>query len=276
MAGTLMMRGASQESLNSARAALDSVLASGDVSPSLGADLFAMARTINSVVTLRRVLSDPNGEAQDKAQLLRRLFGGKVGDQALDLVIRMVGDRWVHARDLVDAIESLGTTAVLAEADRAGALDSTEDEIFRFSRIVQANPRLQQALTDSSRSGRDKDTLLDRLLVDRAGQYTRQLVHQAVIDPRGRRLDQMFDGYEQAIARRREQNLAFVTSAVPLTEEQSQRLARSLSRIYGASVHLTFDIDPTLVGGVMIRVGDDVIDGSIRTRMADATRRLAG
>lgn len=276
MAGIATMQGVSRESFATARRGLNSIVNQADVPSSLGGDLFAMARNINSVVTLRRVLTDPNGAADEKAHLVQRIFGGKVDDRAVDLVGHMVGLRWAAARDLVDAVEAFGTDAVLAQADRAGRLDTVEDEVFRFSRIVAADAALQQALTDRARSADDKAALLDRLLDGRACEQTRLLVRQAVVDPRGRRLDQAFEEYERAIAARRQENLAFVTSASPLTAEQADRLTASLSRIYGASVHLNFDIDPNLVGGVVVRVGDDVIDGSIRTRLDDAARRLAG
>lgn len=270
-----VMRGVSRESSDAAREQLDGLL-QGGAAASLGEDLFGMARVINSSINLRRALTDPNASPDDKAGIVQRLFGGKVDDGALGIVKSLVGSPWAAARDLPDAAEMLGITAVLANAERDGSLDTVEDEVFRFGRIVAANPELQQALTDTNRSTQDRGRLVDSLLGLRANPHTVQLIKQAVVDPRGRRLDQTFEQFGAAISQRRQESLAFVTSAVPLTEEQSRRLRDILTRMYGRPVHLNFDIDPKLVGGVRVQVGNEVIDGSVSSRLDEAKRRLAG
>ena len=276
MPGIAAMRGVSRESMESASGLLDSTLVRDVDAASLGQDLFGMARIIHSSVALRRAVTDPNADGSNKADIVHRVFSGKVGDDALEIVKGLVGSRWSAARDLADATESLGITAILADAEREKSLDTIEDEIFRFGRIITANPELQQALTDTTRSTQDRGKLVDKLLGLRANPHSVQLVKQAVVDPRGRRLDQSFDQFNDAIAERRQESLALVTTAVPLTRDQSQRLSDALAQIYSREVHLNFDIDPTLIGGIRIQVGNEVIDGSLSSRLEEARRRLAG
>lgn len=276
MTGIAAMRGVSRESMESAVGLLDSVLGRDVDAASLGQDLFGMARIIHSSVVLRRALADPNAAGSDKAGIVGRVFSGKVGDDAIEIVKGLVGSRWSAARDLADGIESLGITAILADAEKENSLDTIEDEIFRFGRIITANPDLQQALTNMTRSTQDRGRLVEKLLGLRANPHSVQLIKQAVVDPRGRRLDQAFDQFEDAIAERRQEKLALVTTAVPLTRDQSERLGAALTQIYSREVHLNFDIDPTLVGGIRIQVGNEIIDGSLSSRLEEAKRRLAG
>lgn len=77
-------------------------------------------------------------------------------------------------------------------------------------------------------------------------------------------------------AARRDRAVAVVTSAVPLTDGQKQRLGAALAKLYGRQMHLNLDVDPTVLGGISVRVGEEVIDGTITERLAEASRRLAG
>ena len=70
--------------------------------------------------------------------------------------------------------------------------------------------------------------------------------------------------------------VAFVTAAVPLTEDQTARLKRSLNRIYGREVSTHLEVDGSLVGGIRVQVGDEVIDGSVAAQLESLRRRMSG
>lgn len=242
----------------------------------LGEDLFAATSAIDGTIALRRAVADPSRPGEAKAALVERLFSGKVGDDALDLLKTAVSQRWSEERDLTDTLESLAVSSVVAAAEADGRADRLEDELFRFERIVAGNPQLRDSLTDRRSDPQGKDELITELLEGKATDETVRLVRQAVLVPRGRRFDRVLDAYLAIASRRRDQLSATVTSAVALDETQRQRLVTALSGYYGGKdIHLNIVIDPSVIGGIRVQIGDDVVDGTILRRL-DAAKRLFG
>ncbi len=270
------MNGASREALTAARERLDALTDSTSVDAAALADeLAAVTALLDREVSLRRVLTDPAQAGEAKAELAQRLFGGQVSGPAADLVTGMVRSRWSQPRDLVDALEELAGTADFTAAQRANALDDVEDELFRFARIISSNTELRAALTNRSASGTAKRELLRSLLGGRANATTERLVTRLVTAPRGRSLESGLESLSKLAAERRNRMVAVVTSAVPLSDTQRQRLGAALAKLYGRAMHLNLDVDPEVVGGIRVQVGDEVINGSLADRLEDAARRLA-
>ncbi|MGI5458018.1 F0F1 ATP synthase subunit delta [Streptomyces sp. CA-249302] len=271
------MNGASREALAAARERLDALTDSTSADAGTLADeLAAVTALLHREVSLRRVLTDPAQAGEAKAELARRLLGSQVGGPAVDLVSGMVRTRWSQSRDLVDALEELANTADLTAAQQAGSLDDVEDELFRFGRIVTSNTGLRAALTDRAATTAAKVELLHRLLGGRANATTERLVTRLVTAPRGRSLESGLESLSKLAAERRNRLVAVVTSAVPLSDAQKQRLGAALAKLYGHTMHLNIDVDPEVLGGIRVQVGDEVINGSIADRIEDAGRRLAG
>ncbi|MER7840549.1 F0F1 ATP synthase subunit delta [Streptomyces sp. NPDC096040] len=268
--------GASREALAAARERLDALTDSTSVDATRLADeLAAVTALLDREGALRRVLTDPAQSGEAKAELVRRLIGGQVGEATADVLSGMVRSRWSQPRDLVDALEELANIADLTAAEKSGTLDDVEDELFRFGRIVSSNTELRAALTDRKASAAAKTELLHRLLGGRAKPVTERLVTRLVTAPRGRSLEAGLDALSKLAAERRNRVVAVVTSAVPLSEPQKQRLGAALAKLYGRKMHLNLDVDPAVVGGIRVQVGDEVINGSIADRLEDAARRMA-
>ncbi|MFJ9416255.1 MULTISPECIES: F0F1 ATP synthase subunit delta [unclassified Streptomyces] len=271
------MNGASREALASAREQLDALTDDASVDAAkLAEELAAVTALLDREVSLRRVLTDPAQTGEARAELVRRLLGSQLGGHTLELVSGMVRSRWSRSRDLVDAIEELGYSADLAAAQRSGALDEVEDELFRFGRIVASAPQLRSALTDNTAPASAKAELLHSLLGGRANPVTERLVVRLVGQPRGRSLEAGLDALSKLAAHRRDRVVAVVTSAVPLSEGQRERLGAALTTVYGRQIHLNLDVDPEVLGGVQVRIGDEVINGTIAERLDEAARRMAG
>jgi F-type H+-transporting ATPase subunit delta len=242
----------------------------------LADDLFAITGALDGNIALRRAVADPSRDGESKAQLVERLFDGKVGADAIRVTTAVAAQRWSEERDLTDTLESLAVTAVVAGAERAGRADQLEDDLFRFERIVAGNAQLRDSLTDRRADPVAKERLVIELLDGRASEETVRLVRQAVRVPRGRRFDRVLDQYLAVVARRREQLSAIVTTAVDLDERQRERLAAALSSYYGGKdVHLNIVLDPSVLGGIRVQIGDDVVDGTILRRL-DAAKRHFG
>lgn len=270
------MSGASREARAAARERLTALTDSTTVSAAALADELAQVTAVlDTEVALRRVLTDPSQSGERKAALVTRVFGGKIGGEATDLVAGIVRSRWSSSRDLVDALEELADSADLIAAERQGELEDTEDELFRFSRTVAGSTELRAALGSATATTAAKETLLTRLLGGRAAPTTVRLVTRLVTHPRGRSLESGLESLSKLAAERRNRSVAVVTSAVPLSDRQKQRLGDVLAKIYGRQVHLNLDVDPEVIGGLRVRIGDEVVNGVIADRLAEAERRMS-
>jgi F-type H+-transporting ATPase subunit delta len=302
------MQGASRESLSAAFERLDTLLASpvtdvGDVAerathwvgrfmPSLaqrvesvlpvagplgvGDALFSVAALLDAQPSLRAAMTDPARSGDDKAALVQSLFGGKMADQVVDLLSGMVRARWSAPRDLAEAAARLGVEAVLVSAQRHDRLEDVQDELFRFAGTVASHPDLRLALTDRALPVERKSDLLIDLLKEKATVEAARLIVHAVTEPRGVSLEGNLKRLADAAAARHERQVATVTAAVPLTEQQTERLSRALAAQLGYNVQINVVLDPDVVGGLRVAIGDEVIDGTLTTRFDDAQRRIAG
>jgi F-type H+-transporting ATPase subunit delta len=271
------MNGASREALAAAREQLDALTDNTSVDAAqLAEELAAVTGLLDREGSLRRALTDPAKSGEAKAGLAAQVLRGQIGGEALDLVSGTVRSRWSRSRDLADALEELSYGADLIAAQRGNALDEVEDELFRFGRIVTGSSELRAALSDKAASHGAKASLLSELLGGRANPVTERIVVRLVTHPRGRSLETGIDALSRLAAARRNRMVAVVVSAVPLSDQQKQRLGASLAKLYGRQVHLNLDVDPTVLGGITVRVGDEVINGTIQDRLDEAARRMAG
>jgi F-type H+-transporting ATPase subunit delta len=242
----------------------------------LADELFAVARLLDGQLTLRRSLSDPAGKPDERAALANRLFASRVSPAALDLVEAVARQRWSRPPDLVEAFMALATEASLDAAEVRGELDDVEDELFRFGRIVSSDRELGRILSDRKAPAGGKAALLDRLLSRKVSPVTEQLLRNVLTGPHVGHAENAIERLSDVASRRRGQSVARVTTAVALTAEQEQRLTEVLGRIYGRTVGLQVTVDPSVLGGLIVQVGDEVIDGSIAHRLEVAGRRLVG
>jgi F-type H+-transporting ATPase subunit delta len=269
------LQGVSRASLTAGRGMLDTLVRSADTDlQGLADQLFAVTAVLDREIGLRRALTDPARDGDARAELARGVFGDWLTGAALDLFVWLVRSSWSSSRDLADVTETLAAESVVAAADKAGRLDALEDELFRVGRVVAANPDLRAALSDRSAPVEARVALIEGLLQAKVSAESLRLVRQAVAAPRGRHFDQTIEIYGDAAAARRSRMVALVTAAVLPTEAQRDRLVATLSRMYGHDVHLNVEIDPEVIGGLRVEIGDEVIDGSVATKLDDARRRL--
>jgi F-type H+-transporting ATPase subunit delta len=267
------MRGQSRASLTEAKERL--VALGGRASASLGDELFGVTDLLEAQRALRRVLADPARSPRSRAELASSLLSGKVGADAVSLVAEAAASRWSVPGDLVDAIEQLAVLAVVSDAERAGSLDDLEDDLFRFGRVVSGDPELRLALSNPFAPPALKDRLVRSLLEGKVSSQTLTLVSQAALHPRGRSLDGRLAEYAQLAAEQRQRLVAVVRVAAELSEAQQDRLAAALARAYGRDVHLNIVLDPEVIGGMSIRIGDEQIDGSVASRLSGLRRGMA-
>ena len=276
-----MIHAASRLALATVRERLDGVLSGlpddgGASQRTVAADLYSVAALLGGQPRLRRTLGDPSTDASTRADLLRSLLAGKLSAPAIELAAGAVGQRWSSPWDLTDSLEIQADETLLAAADQQGTLDEVEDELFRFERILDGAGALTSALDDASVGVDRRTSLLRTVLADKASPITVELLAHAVASGRKRSIELAIDDLLQASAARRNRSVARVISARELTGEQSDRLQTALSAMYGRPINVRTAVDPAVQGGLVIRVGDEVIDATVATRLAAARAALAG
>lgn len=273
----MTVRGASAESRAELVERLQAVLDGGATDAArLGDDLFGVATVLRGEPGLRRIATDVSTDADAKSGLVRGLFEGRLSPAALDLVSEGVRRRWTSSRDLADTLEELGVMAVVRSAGDAPAdTERLSDELFTVHRLVEEDAGVRAAVTDSSRSLADRRQLLARLLEGRALPATLTLASQA-LSGSYRTPGVALESYERTAAAVHRQRVARVYVATELSESEQTRLQQALSRQYGREVHVNTVVEPDLLGGLRVEIGEDVIDGTVAARLDEARRRLAG
>jgi F-type H+-transporting ATPase subunit delta len=241
---------------------------------SLPADLFAVVDALDSSVMLRRALTDPTASESARQRLAHNLLDGKVSSTAVDIVAEAAAKRWAGGRSFAGAVERQAVRAQLMVADSEGNLENTEDELFRFARLVEANPDLRNALSDRAVPVAKRQELVEQLLTGRATAATTSLAKRAV-GARERTFAHTIEGFVTLAAAHKHRVVATVRVARPLTAEQRERLRGSLSRQVGREVAVQEIIDPDVLGGVRVELGDEVVEGTVADRLEQA-RRLFG
>jgi ATP synthase F0 subunit b/ATP synthase F1 delta subunit len=243
----------------------------------LADDLTSVAKLLDREIVVTRYLTVPAEDAAPRVRLIERLVSGKVGDPALDVLRAAVSERWSTNSDLIDAIEHVARQALLELAEREGQVDEVEDQLFRFSRILDAQPRLAILLGDYAVPSDGRLQLLRNVLQSASGgvnPIAAALLSQTVDLLRGQSAEEAVLLLAEVAVARRGEVVAQVTAAAELSDAQRSRLTDVLSRIYGHPVTVQMQIDPASLGGLSIAVGDEVIDGSLSFRLAAAQAQL--
>jgi F-type H+-transporting ATPase subunit delta len=238
-------------------------------------EILSVAGLLRGEARLRRALTDPARPGRDRAELLVSLLGGKLSEITVDALAVLVAGRWSRPSELLSATERLGVDAVLSAADKTGKLADVEDELFRFGQIVSGNPGLSVTLSDPGADVSRRVKLVEDLLKSKVQPATTRLIQVALEGFGGRSFDTSLTRLVELTAAKRDREVAYVTVAKPLNDADEQRLSEKLSEIYGRQVSLKVDVDPRVIGGVSVRVGSDLYDGTILRRLNEAKQAFA-
>ncbi|WP_237200402.1 F0F1 ATP synthase subunit delta [Rothia nasimurium] len=270
------MSAVSTESLNKVEQVL---VAQATVNPThLADELFAVVDVIDSNGGFRRGLTDPSREAAQRAGIARSVLGGKISEAALAVVSAAAEARWSAERDLADALEHVAVTSVALSAERRGgvdALEQTVNELLTFINTVDASAEAQAALADT----RASKEALKKLAVSLGGSVStaegKLLLERVGTAARGTTAARLASAFVEIIVKRQNRWIARVTSATALTAEQIAKLQGSLNKTYGKELKLDITVDPSVLGGLRVQVGDEVIDGTLSTRLSELGRAFA-
>jgi F-type H+-transporting ATPase subunit delta len=174
-----------------------------------------------------------------------------------------------------DALVGGYAQAILSIAEAEGELDATVDQLYAFGKALQGEGRLREALIDPGLPVENKRALVADVLGERTNPNVVNAIGLLLEQHRGRELPDVLDALADLASERRQHAVAEVRSAVPLDAAQRQRVAEALSRASGRTVDVKVVVDPAVIGGLVARIGDEIFDGSVRTRLDDAREHLA-
>ena len=239
-------------------------------------ELAAVYSLLLTEPVLARHLGEAGGGDEAKLELLNRLLANQVSPVALAILGAAVSARWSATNDFVACVQYLARLGLLEQAEREHQVDEVADQLFRFGRVLAAQPRLTSLLSDYQEPVNARVTLLDSILGAGSGvnPTTKALLTQTVTLLHGARADDaVLDLAELSVARSGE-IVAEVSAAADLTAAQRIRLTELLTRIYHSPVSVHQVIDPRLLGGLTVTVGDEVIEGSLSSRLAAAATKI--
>lgn len=251
--------------------ALDSVTDQVADDHRLAEDIWSIVEFIENEPVLRRHLGTSSAPEQARAKLIDGLFAGKVSDSAISVLSAASGMRWGDGLTLASALERQGVRVILARADKAGRLDEVETQLFGILTMVRENPEIGAALAERQRSEDDRRRLLERLIAGKVAPDVAVLAARAVA-ARNRTFELTLEHYLTLAAAQRKRGIASIRVARPLNESQRARLLSTLITQFGRPLTMEITVDPAVLGGVHVTVGDEVIDGTVSSRLETAHR----
>ncbi|QHD85517.1 F0F1 ATP synthase subunit B/delta [Gordonia sp. JH63] len=237
-------------------------------------DLTAAINFLGENPVLRKRLVEDDENPEGKKAMVHRLFDGKLAPVVVEVLATASSQRWSSSSDFVVGLRRQNSLIVLTAAERDGVIEQVEDELFRVSRVLEANPQLSSLLSDHGKDADKRVDLLKKLVGDKVGTHTWTLLSSTVRLLHGQAADVAVDQLAELAAARRGESVAHVVSASPLSDAQIDRLSGVLGGIYGRTISVQTDIAPELLGGLRISVGDEVIDADVATRLAKAAETL--
>jgi F-type H+-transporting ATPase subunit delta len=175
-----------------------------------------------------------------------------------------------------DALVRSYAEALFRVAAAEGELDTVERQMFAFAKLLERETRVREALVDPALPTENKRRLIADTLGERASPLTVNLLGLLVEQGRARELGRIVEELAEVVAETREQAVAEVRSAIPLDDARVNKLAEALSRATGRQIEVRVVVDPSVVGGVLAKIGDEIFDGSVRSRLLEAREHLTG
>jgi F-type H+-transporting ATPase subunit delta len=164
--------------------------------------------------------------------------------------------------------------AMFLVAEAEGELEAVESQLYAFAKLLEREGRIREALHDPALPAENKRGLIRDALGERANPIAVNLLGFLVDQGHARDIDTIVERLAGVATERRSRALAEVRSAVPLDEAQRTRLAEALSRATGRQVEIRVVVDPSVIGGVVARIGDEIFDGSVASRLDEARQQL--
>jgi F-type H+-transporting ATPase subunit delta len=253
--------------------ALASVLANAELR--VAEELFIAGASLHASVQLRSALSDPSAEGSAKQSLIEAVFGSKMSKPAIQVLTAIVSKRWSSPRDLADTAEITAVRLVAAIAARSDGTESLLKELFAIQQVLNSDAELELALSSSQATLESKQALLRKIFGSKLSEATTLLLLQSLSSRSSKRTSDVLAGYADLIAEYASESVAEVRVARPISSAQLAKLQTALSNRFGKKLSLNVVVDESVVGGVRVAVGGQVLDATVQSKINHARLQLA-
>ena len=272
------MKAASREAQTHVEGKLDELIRSSDnavaVAAQIGTELFLTVDQLDADRSLRVAVADTSLDASQREGIITQVFGSKVAEPTKNILSEAASQEWSTPREFRQGLVALGRRALSRAAESQGQLEQVEEELYQLSVLLENQKELTQLLSDRTATAAQKRGLLASVIYGKVTMFTEALALQVIGRPMHNPVDDL-SALAEEIAELRGKSVARVVAAEALSSAQREALASKLENIYGREMASHTEVDPSLLGGMIIRVGDEEIDGSTRGKLARLRTDLA-
>ena len=241
----------------------------------IGNELFSLTNVLDRNVQLERALTDPSRPVADKVAVLKTLIGDQAHPMTLEIMTDLVGRRWSRVSDIANAVEDFGVDGMMYYADATGTTLQISIELAELHSALLGMPVLRSELSDDSAPAEARTKLLNSLIgTSDLNKVTKRLAEHATCNLRNRRYLQTIQWLINKFSRHMGESMVTVTTATPLKSEQVSKLKDIYTKRIGHPVHINSVVDPSVIGGMRIQIGDEVTDNTVVAQLQHLNRTV--
>lgn len=241
----------------------------------IGNELFTITKVLDDSIQLERALTDPSRPVADKVAVLTELLGDNVHPMTMEIMTDLVSRHWSRARDIANAVEDFGVDAMMYCADATGATLQVSVELSELHSALLNLPVVRAKLYDYQATSEARVKLFHEVFSGKTlNKVTMRLAEHATCNLRRRRYLETIQWLINKLSRHMGESMVTVTTATPLKPEQIKRLVEVYSAKVGRQVHINSVVDPTVLGGMRIQVGDEVTDNTVVAQLQSLHRKV--
>lgn len=241
----------------------------------IGNELFTITKVLDDSIQLERALTDPSRPVADKVAVLKELLGDNAHPMTMEIMTDLVSRRWSLARDIANAVEDFGVDAMMYYADATDATLQVSIELSELHSALLNLPVVRAKLYDYQATSEARVKLFREVFSGKTlNKVTMRLAEHATCNLRRRRYLETIQWLINKFSRHMGESMVTVTTATPLKKEQIKRLVEVYSAKVGRQVHINSVVDPTVLGGMRIQVGDEVTDNTVVAQLQNLHRKV--
>lgn len=241
----------------------------------IGNELFTITKVLDDSIQLERALTDPSRPLADKVAVLKELLGDNAHPMTMEIMTDLVSRRWSRARDIANAVEDFGVDAMMYYADATDATLQVSIELSELHSALLNLPVVRAKLYDYQATSEARVKLFREVFSGKTlNKVTMRLAEHATCNLRRRRYLETIQWLINKFSRHMGESMVTVTTATPLKKEQIKRLVEVYSAKVGRQVHINSVVDPTVLGGMRIQVGDEVTDNTVVAQLQNLHRKV--
>lgn len=241
----------------------------------IGNELFTITKVFDGSIQLERALTDPSRPVADKVAVLKELLGGNAHPMTMEIMTDLVSRRWSRVRDIANAVEDFGVDAMMYYADATDATLQVSIELSELHSALLNLPVVHSKLYDYQATSEARVRLFREVFSGKTlNKVTMRLAEHATCNLRRRRYLETIQWLINKFSRHMGESMVTVTTATPLKKEQIKRLVEVYSAKVGRQVHINSVVDPTVLGGMRIQVGDEVTDNTVVAQLQNLHRKV--